>query len=75
MDRHGTKSYELGRTFKEPLLTVGDVCEVLAISKHVLYRLLRAGELSPSRVGGRLRFESQDVRAYLDRHREAVGSG
>lgn len=58
----------------EPLLTVANVCELLAVSKQTLYRLLRAGELTPSRVGDRLRFEPNDVRAYLERHREEVAS-
>jgi excisionase family DNA binding protein len=42
------------------------------VSKQTLYRLLQAGELHPSRVGERLRFDPADVRAYLERTREQV---
>jgi excisionase family DNA binding protein len=74
MARHGTTGYAANRAPLEPLLTVGDVCQLLAVSKPTVYRLLQAGELHPSRVGERLRFEPEDVRGYLKRNREAVGS-
>jgi excisionase family DNA binding protein len=60
------------RSSLEPLLTVGAVCELLAISKPTLYRLTAAGELNPTRVGDRLRFLPEDVRGYLERNREVV---
>jgi excisionase family DNA binding protein len=75
MNRHGTKAYDGERSPLETLLTVSEVCGLLSISKQTLYRLLHAGELHPSRVGERLRFAPADVRAYLERHREAVSSG
>jgi excisionase family DNA binding protein len=74
MARHGTQGYAAERIPLEPLLTVADVCKLLAVSKQTLYRLLRAGELTPSRVGDRLRFRPDDVRAYLERNREEVAS-
>jgi excisionase family DNA binding protein len=82
MVRHGTTRYEEDRKAPgrsvggalEPLLTVGAVCEVLAVSKQTVYRLVHRGELKPTRVGERLRFVPEDVRDYLERHREAVAS-
>jgi excisionase family DNA binding protein len=74
MARHGTEPYDPERTPLEPLLTVAEVCQLLSVSKQTLYRLLRAGELRPSRVGDRLRFSQDDVRAYLERNREPVAS-
>ena len=54
----------------EPLLTIDATCGVLAVSRQTLYRLVRAGELHPTRVGERMRFRPGDLRAYVDRHRE-----
>jgi excisionase family DNA binding protein len=74
MAHHGTTGYSPVRAALEPLLTVAAVCRLLAVSKQTVYRLVRAGELKPTRVGDRLRFEPDDVRDYLERHREAVAS-
>jgi excisionase family DNA binding protein len=51
---------------------VQNVCDVLAVSKPTLYRLIRAGELAPIRVRRSPRFAPADVRAYLEKNREAV---
>ena len=72
MSHLGTTEYASVRTPLEPLLTVTAVCGLLGISKQTVYRLIRAGELRPTRVGDRLRFEPDDVRAFVERHREAV---
>jgi excisionase family DNA binding protein len=72
MTHRETTAYASSRMPLEPLLTVAAVCELLGISKVTLYRLIRAGELKPTRVGERLRFEPDDVRAYLERNREAA---
>jgi len=55
-----------------PLLySVNDLAHALRVSRALVYRLVRAGELTPVRVGDRLRFRLADVEAYLDRHRIA----
>ena len=66
MDEHGTAGYtpEL-----EPLLTVASTCHLLRVSRQTVYRLVRAGQLNPTRVGERLRFEPSDLRDYLERGR------
>ena len=69
-DDHGTAGYNLTSTALEPLLTVNAACSVLAVSRQTLYRLIRRGELHPSRVGERLRFRPDDLRDYLERGRE-----
>lgn len=56
----------------EPLLDVREVARILGISRDGVYKLIGEGELRPARVGERWRFLPDDVRAYLDRHREAV---
>jgi excisionase family DNA binding protein len=55
----------------EPLLTIRDVATVLGISRESVYRLIRAGELEPIRVGHRARFTRGDLRDYLERQRES----
>jgi excisionase family DNA binding protein len=67
-----TASSALARTDElEPLLTVRAVCRVLGISKPTLYRLIHSGELMPVRVSKSPRFLPADIRAYLERQREA----
>ena len=56
----------------EPLLDIREVATVLGISRDGVYGLIREGELRPARVGQRWRFLPDDVRSYLERHREAV---
>jgi excisionase family DNA binding protein len=70
----GTERYGEDRSELEPLLTISRVCELLGVSKQTLYRLMKRGELRPSRVGDRLRFAPADVRDYLERTREPVAS-
>jgi excisionase family DNA binding protein len=62
---------EYASTRLEQLLTIADVARLLGISRGSVYALIRSGELVPIRVGERARFEAADVRAYLERHREA----
>ena len=52
-DDHGTAGYNPAL---EPLLTVSGTCDVLRVIRQTVYRLVRRGELHPSRVGERLRF-------------------
>ena len=53
----------------EPLLTVDELGQFLGVSRASVYRLVRACELVPIRIGERTRFSPDDVRAYLARHR------
>jgi excisionase family DNA binding protein len=66
----GTPAYESDRL--ERLLTIGEVARLLGVSRGSVYSLIRSGELIPIRVGERARFDPDDVRAYLARHREAA---
>ena len=67
-EEHGTAGYKASPI--EPLLTITAACDVLGVSRQTIYRLVRRGELHPSRVGERLRFRPEDIRAYLERGRE-----
>jgi excisionase family DNA binding protein len=54
-----------------PLLSIHELSELLGISRPTVYALVRRGEFVPIRVGERMRFDPADVRAYLERNREA----
>ncbi len=49
-------------------LTLGDVAEVLNVSAHQVYALLRSGELPGIKVGGsgRWRIERAVLESYID---------
>lgn len=49
------------------LLTVKEVAARLTISESSVYRLLKAGDLPSIKIGGALRFDEQDVEAYIER--------
>jgi excisionase family DNA binding protein len=67
----GTRDYASVRSANlEQLLTVAQCCELLQVSKQTLYRLINSGELAPIRVGHHPRFTREDVRVYVERHRE-----
>ena len=68
-EKHATAGYNARSPALEPLLTINAACDVLAVSRNTLYRLVDRGELLPTRVGERLRFRPDDVRAYLERGR------
>ena len=54
----------------EPLLDVDDVSLLLKRHRSSVYALVNTGELTPIRVGKRMRFDPADIRAYLHRNRE-----
>lgn len=58
----------------EELLSLREVARWLSVSQRTVHRLRRAGHLRPYWVGGRLRFDPQDVRAYLGSRREGPPS-
>jgi excisionase family DNA binding protein len=55
----------------EALLTINDVARLLVVSRAKVYELMSVGALVPIRVGERARFDPVDIRAYLERQREA----
>jgi excisionase family DNA binding protein len=58
------------KTSLEPLLTVGDTAVFLGVSRAHVYVLLERDELPHVRIGKRIRFVPDELRAYLERHRE-----
>jgi excisionase family DNA binding protein len=55
-----------GREFGEPLLTVGEVAQIMRVSNMTVYRLIKAGQMSAIRVGKNYRIRRTDVERYLN---------
>jgi len=53
----------------EPLLTVNEVCAALGVTRSTVYKLVREHELVPTFVGSRARFEPEEIRNFIQRHR------
>lgn len=51
------------------LLTVREVAETMRVSTMTVYRLIKAHELSATRVGKHFRIRRADLSAYLDARR------
>lgn len=54
-----------GQDFGEPLLTVGEVAQVMRVSNMTVYRLIKSGQLAAIRVGKNYRLRRTDVDRYL----------
>lgn len=68
---HVNAQYESARTALEPLLDVNGASAFLGVSRRQTYLLLKQGELPAVRVGTRIRFIPEELRTYLERHRES----
>jgi excisionase family DNA binding protein len=55
----------------EQLWTVADVCALLRVGRNAVYTMAARRELPSIRVGNRVRFLPEDVRAWLERQRLA----
>ncbi len=54
------------RDFEEPLLTVGEVADVMRVSNMTVYRLIKSGQLAAIRVGKNYRIRRRDISRYLE---------
>ncbi|PLR82896.1 excisionase [Bacillus canaveralius] len=48
----------------QELFTANDVAEILKISKHTVYELIKRGELRAFKVGNKMRIEADEVERY-----------
>jgi excisionase family DNA binding protein len=51
-------------------MTVAAAASYLSVSRRQVYLLVERGELPAVRVGQRLRFITDELREYLEKHRE-----
>jgi excisionase family DNA binding protein len=59
--------------FGEPLLTVGEVAELMRVSNMTVYRLIKSGQLAAVRVGKNYRIRRSDISRYLDERAVRTG--
>lgn len=52
---------------QEKLLTAKQVAERLSVSRVTLWRLARDGKIEAHRIGKQLRFEREEVEAFIKR--------
>ena len=67
---HGMKPQETAGTHPptvEKLLTYEQVAELLGVTPRTVFKLVAEGELRAARLGGSVRFDPADLRAYIDR--------
>ena len=64
MDTRTKGTHVAGEGF-EPLLTVGEVANLMRVSNMTVYRLIKAGHLAAIRVGKSYRLRRTDVDRYL----------
>lgn len=67
MDKHSEVAYDT--TTIEPLLTLEQVATLLGVRPRRVYELVWHRGLPAVRIGRRLRFRPEDLRAWLERCR------
>ena len=55
---------------KESALSVQDVAEQLNVSKSMIYKLIKKGEINSYTVGRKVRFNAEDVQDYIARSKK-----
>lgn len=58
----------------ERLWTVREVCEFLRVGRNAVYEMAQNGVLPSFRVGARVRFVPDEIRAWLVRQRKPEAS-
>ncbi|MFP5297753.1 MAG: helix-turn-helix domain-containing protein [Actinomycetota bacterium] len=64
-----------GIDFGDPLLTVGEVADMMRVSNMTVYRLIKGGQLAAIRVGKNYRIRRTDVERYLNDRAVRVEEG
>jgi excisionase family DNA binding protein len=54
----------------ERLQTAGEVANLIGCSRQLVYLLAERGELPSYKIGALRRFAAEDVRAWIEAHRE-----
>ena len=64
-----------GPQLEDPLLTVGEVAQVMRVSNMTVYRLIKSGQMAAIRVGKNYRIRRRDVERYLSDRAVLVEGG
>jgi excisionase family DNA binding protein len=51
-------------------MTVEEAAHLLKVHSSTVYRLIRAGEMGSVRIGRAVRVSEEDVRSFIEGHRE-----
>jgi putative molybdopterin biosynthesis protein len=62
-------------SLRSGVLTADDVASILQVNKNTVYGLAKAGDLRSYSVGRKLRFDLEDVQAYIEAAKEARRGG
>lgn len=54
------------------VMTVGDVCEYLQVSRAMIYRLLKEKRIGSFKVGGDYRFTQEHIADFVKRNEQAA---
>lgn len=60
---------------EDNILTPDDVCKILKIQKHTLYRMARNGQIPYMKLGSRYRFRQSSLDQWLERNTVDEDSG
>jgi putative molybdopterin biosynthesis protein len=56
---------------KKSPLSAQDVADMLGVSKNTIYNMIKKGELTPYKVGRKIRFTDYEVKAFINRSHES----
>ena len=57
---------------KTDALSAQDVADMLNVSKNTIYNMIKKGELTPYKVGRKIRFTEKDVKAFINRSQASL---
>jgi excisionase family DNA binding protein len=59
---------------EERLLSIKDVAEWLGVSERTVFRMMDNNEITGIKIGNRWKFESDDIKAFVQRQQQKQGS-
>ena len=54
-----------------PVLSIDEVAEHLGLHRKTIEKMIRLGDLTPTRVGRRVMVRVDELQQFIDRHTEA----
>jgi len=57
---------------KKNALSAQDVADTLGVSKNTIYNMIKKGELTPYKVGRKIRFTENEVKAFINRSQTSL---
>ncbi len=55
---------------RSDFIGVMDISTILGMSKHVIYRIIHAGELPSYKIGGTIKVKAEDFQTYMEKCRQ-----